>query len=92
MGMPERKSQNDVWPLIEPAFWWIRLRHGFDMRNAQDSVAVTRGSHVAVLLIHESEDREAAFADVERLRDANLLNELSREAQAAKQWTAALRN
>ena len=56
------------WPLIEPSFWWIRVRYGIDMKSAQDGVAAIRGSQVAVLLIHGSEDR---LASAERLRDAN---------------------
>ena len=71
MGMPERKARMMWWPLIEPTFWWIRLRHGFDMRSAQDGVAAIHGSQVAVLLFHGAEDRGAALAGVERLRDAN---------------------
>ena len=59
------------WPLIEPSFWWIRVRHGLDMKSAQDGVAAIRGSQVAVLLIHGSEDRAAALAGAERLRAAN---------------------
>jgi alpha-beta hydrolase superfamily lysophospholipase len=71
MGISERRARMMWWPLIEPSFWWIRLRYGFDMRNAQDGVAAIRGNHAAVLLIHGSEDRGAALAGAERLRDAN---------------------
>jgi len=71
MDMSERKARMMLWPVIEPTFWWIRVRHGFDMRSAQDGVAAIRGSRVAVLLIHGSDDRGAALAGVERLRDAN---------------------
>jgi alpha-beta hydrolase superfamily lysophospholipase len=56
------------WPLIEPSLWWIRLHYGFNMRSVQDGVAAIRGSQVAVLLIHGSQDR---LASAERLRDAN---------------------
>jgi len=71
MGMSERKARMMWWPLIEPTFWWIRVRHGFDMRQAPDGVAAIRGSQVAVLLIHGSEVRGAALAGVERIRHAN---------------------
>jgi len=68
MGVSERRARMVWWPLIEPSFWWIRVRYGFDMKSAQDGVAAIRGSQVAVLLIHGSEDR---LASAERLRDAN---------------------
>jgi pimeloyl-ACP methyl ester carboxylesterase len=71
MGISERRARMMWWPLIETSFWWIRMRYGFDMRNAQDGVAAIRGSHAAVLLIHGSEDRDAPLAGAERLRDAN---------------------
>ena len=59
------------WPLIEPSFWWIRVRYGFDMKSAQDGVAAIRGSRADVLLIHGSKDQTAALAGAERLRIAN---------------------
>jgi alpha-beta hydrolase superfamily lysophospholipase len=68
MGISERSARTIWWPLIEPSFWWIRVHYGFDMREALDGVSAIRGSQVAVLLIHGSEDRLAA---AERLRDAN---------------------
>jgi alpha-beta hydrolase superfamily lysophospholipase len=68
MGISERTARMTWWPIIEPSFWWIRLRYGFDMRSVQDGVAAIRGSQVSVLLIHGSEDRLAA---AERLRVAN---------------------
>jgi dipeptidyl aminopeptidase/acylaminoacyl peptidase len=71
MGISERRARMTWWPLIEPSFWWIRLRYGLDMKSAQDGVAAIRGSQVAVLLIHGSEDQGAALAGAERLRDAN---------------------
>lgn len=71
MAVSERTARMIWWPVIEPSFWWIRLHYGFDMRSAQDGVAAIRGSQVAVLLIHGSEDRDAALAGAERLRDAN---------------------
>jgi len=71
LGISERKARMLWWPLIEPSFLWIRLRHGFDMRSAPDGVAAIRDSQVAVLLIHGSEDRGAALSGAERLRDAN---------------------
>src|SRR5262245_332996 len=43
MGIPERRARVIWWPLIEPSFLWIRLRHGFDMKSAQDGVAAIRG-------------------------------------------------
>jgi pimeloyl-ACP methyl ester carboxylesterase len=71
MGISERTARMTWWPVIEPSFWWIRLRYGFDMRNALDGVTAIRGSQVAVLLIHGSEDRGAALSGAERIRDAN---------------------
>jgi pimeloyl-ACP methyl ester carboxylesterase len=71
MGISEKRARMMWWPLIEPSFWWIRLRYGFNMRRAEDGVAAIRGSEAPVLLIHGSEDRVAALAGVERLRDAN---------------------
>ena len=56
---------------IEPSFLWIRLRYGFNMKRVQDGVAAMRGSQVAVLLIHGTEDRGAPLAGSLRLRDAN---------------------
>ena len=47
------------------------MRYGFDMRRAPDGVAAIRGSQAAVLLIQGAEDRGAALAGAERLRDAN---------------------
>jgi pimeloyl-ACP methyl ester carboxylesterase len=68
MGTSESTTRTVLAPLIEPSFWWIRLRYGFDMKRVQDGVAAIRGSQVSVLLIHGSEDR---LASAERLRDAN---------------------
>lgn len=67
-GISETRARMMWWPLIEPSFWWIRVRHGFDMKSVQDGVAALRASQVAVLLIHGSEDR---LVSAERLRDAN---------------------
>jgi alpha-beta hydrolase superfamily lysophospholipase len=67
-GTSERTARMMWAALIEPSFWWIRLHYGFDMKRVQDGVAAIRGSQVAVLLIHGSEDR---LASAERLRDAN---------------------
>lgn len=71
IGVSERTSRTISWPLIEPSFWWIRLRYGFDMKRVQDGVAAIRGSQVAVLLIHGSADQGAPLVGAERLRDAN---------------------
>jgi len=71
IGVSERTSRMISWPLIEPSFLWIRLRYGFDMKRVQDGVAAIRGSRVAVLLVHGSDDRGASLAGALRLRDAN---------------------
>jgi dipeptidyl aminopeptidase/acylaminoacyl peptidase len=71
MGISEPRATMIWWPLIEPSFWWIRLRYGFDLKHVQDGAAAIRGSQVAVLVIHGSDDRGAALAGAERLRDAN---------------------
>jgi len=71
IGVSERTSRMISWPLIEPSFLWIRLRYGFDMKRVQDGVAAMRGSQVAVLLIHGTDDRGAPLSGALRLRDAN---------------------
>src|ERR1700691_862775 len=70
-GVSERTARMISWPLIEPSFWWIRLRYGFDMKRVQDGIAALRGRQVDVLLIHGSADQGAPLAGAERLRDAN---------------------
>jgi pimeloyl-ACP methyl ester carboxylesterase len=70
-GVSERTARMIWWPLIEPSFWWIRLRYGFDMKRVQDGIAAIRGSQVAVLLIQGSADQGTPLVGAERLRDAN---------------------
>jgi len=71
LGVSERTSRLISWPLIEPAFLWIRSRYGFDMRKAQDGAAALHASQVPVLLIHGTADRGAPLVGAQRLRDAN---------------------
>jgi alpha/beta superfamily hydrolase len=87
MAISESRARMIWWPVIEPSFWWIRWHYGFDLRKTQDGVAAIRGSQVAVLLIHGSEDRlEAA----ERLRDAHpQLTELVVIRGADHEWFSA---
>ena len=67
-GTSEKSAQMIWWPLIEPSFWWIRVRQGLDMKSVQNGVAALRASPVAVLLIHGSEDR---LVSAERIRGVN---------------------
>ena len=70
-GVSEAEARTAWWPLIEPSFWWIRLRHGLDMKKVQNGIEAIRGSRTAVLFIHGSSDQVAVLAGAMRLRDAN---------------------
>jgi alpha-beta hydrolase superfamily lysophospholipase len=44
-----------AWPVVEPSFFYARLFHGFDLRQASPAAAV-RSTHVPILLIHGTAD------------------------------------
>ena len=51
-----------AWPMVRTGMWYARARYGLDMRQASPADAI-RTSHVPVLLIHGTEDRNVPTED-----------------------------
>lgn len=71
MGVSEQTARLISWPLIEPSFAWVRLRHGIDLRESVSGLEAIRSTEVPVLLIQGGADRNTPLAGAMQLRDAN---------------------
>jgi alpha-beta hydrolase superfamily lysophospholipase len=55
LGIPRLFGRGLLWGVVEPAFFYARMRYGIDLRKASPLGAV-RGSRVPILLIHGTAD------------------------------------
>lgn len=69
VGLSERMARWIVWPLVEPALAWVRLRHGLDLRSASAEIGL-RDSTTPVLLILGARDTNIPPEHGERLARA----------------------
>jgi uncharacterized protein len=67
--LSEPAARWTLWPLLEPALVWVRLRHGVDLRAASPEAGL-RGSAAPVLLIHGARDDNTPPEHSERLARA----------------------
>jgi len=59
-----------AWPVARAGFLYARIRYGVDLSKASPAAAV-RASHVPVLLIHGTSDRNIPFAESEMIHALN---------------------
>lgn len=71
--LSERAARWTLWPLLEPALAWVRLRHGVDLRSASPEAGL-RGSTTPVLLIHGARDTNTPPEHSARLARARAAN------------------
>lgn len=71
IGLSESVTRLILWPLMEPSFAWVALRHGVDLRKVRSGVEAVRKTSVPLLIIQGADDQNTPLKGAVALRDAN---------------------